>query len=380
LLLLGELERREAWRSWGCRSMAHWLSWKCGVGLHTAREQVRVAIALAHLPQTTAALARGELSFSKVRALTRIGDLDEPQERQLLDYARIATAAQLEHTVRAYRGVVRNVDRRNGRTQLDEQRSSVRYNDDGTVTIITTLAADAAVVVLEAIEQAQRQVPKRDDGADEQTSWADAVELLGQRFLQPDAHAQPAIELVIHRDEHGNGVDRNHGVALSIDAVRRLSCDAWIRHVAGDADDCGRRTRKISRRLRRQLVRRDGDRCRFSGCTNRHYLQGHHIAHWEDGGPTDLDNLVLLCSYHHKLVHEGGWTIDGNPNHQLTFVSPDGHRVEEAPTAVPPTDWRTVQRHYRTINGDAIAIAHGERQDLDLAITALCCLVPPDRN
>jgi hypothetical protein len=180
--------------------------------------------------------------------------------------------------------------------------------------------------------------------------------------VQPDAHAQPATEIVIHADEQRNGVDARHGLMLSIDAVRRLSCDAWIRRVT-DHDrrhDAGRRNRRVPRRLRRQIVRRDGDRCRFAGCTNRHYLHVHHIVHWDDGGPTDVDNLVLLCSFHHKLVHEGGWRVDGNPNHALTFVAPDGRRLDEEPTRLPPADWQTVPADHGTITGDAINTAHGE--------------------
>ncbi|MDQ1520431.1 MAG: hypothetical protein QOI55_1504, partial [Actinomycetota bacterium] len=103
VLLIGELARREAWRSWGCRSMAHWLSWQCGLGPNAAREHVRTANALAGMPLVTATFARGELSFSKVRALTRITDLDEHQEEKLVGFAQIATAAQLERTVGAYR-------------------------------------------------------------------------------------------------------------------------------------------------------------------------------------------------------------------------------------------------------------------------------------
>src|SRR3954469_7468217 len=110
VLLIGELERREAWRSWGCRSLAHWLSWQCGLGLNAAREHVRVGLALATVPQVTAAFAAGEVSYSKVRAVTRITELDERQEAELLDFARIATASQLERTVAAYRQVVRNSD------------------------------------------------------------------------------------------------------------------------------------------------------------------------------------------------------------------------------------------------------------------------------
>src|SRR5262249_54167436 len=108
LLLIGELARREAWRSWGTQSLAHWLSWKCGLGLHAAREHVRVAVAMESLPETTQVFSRGELSYSKVRAITRVAT--PSVEGELIEFAKVATASQVERTVGAYRGVVRNVN------------------------------------------------------------------------------------------------------------------------------------------------------------------------------------------------------------------------------------------------------------------------------
>jgi hypothetical protein len=381
VLLIGELERREAWKSWGCRSLAHWLSWQCGLGLHAAREHVRAATALRSLPQTTAAFSRGELSFSKVRALTRLTDLDERQERELLEFAKVATAAQLERTVGAYRQVVRNVDPDRARVQGAQVRCRVWRHDDGTVTVAARLAPDAAVVVLDALELARKDVPRTGDVSAE-TSRAQAFEQVFRRYTQPDPHAAPRTELVIHADEHGNGCDARHGIMLSVAAVRRLSCDASVRRIVhGDtSDDVGRKQHKVPRKLRRKVVARDGDRCRFAGCSARHFLHVHHIVHWDDGGPTDLDNLVLLCSYHHKLVHEGGWTVVGNPNQPLTFTSPEGRVLDEEARALLLADWRFVPHTHHTVNGTAIRTAHGERLDLDWTISALCCLVPPDRN
>ncbi len=106
----------------------------------------------------------------------------------------------------------------------------------------------------------------------------------------------------------------------------------------------------------------------------------HHIVHWNDRGPTDLDNLVLLCSYHHRLVHEGGWQVAGDPNRLLTFVSPEDRVLDEHPRALALADWRSVPYAHHTVNGAAIRTAHGERLDLDWIISALCCLVPPQRN
>src|SRR5919109_3798346 len=104
LLLIGEHDRREGWAEWGCKSCAHWLSVQCGLGLQAARQQVRVARALTELPAIAASFGRGELSYSQVRAMTRVATPEI--EEDLLSMARHATGAQLELLVRAYRGVL----------------------------------------------------------------------------------------------------------------------------------------------------------------------------------------------------------------------------------------------------------------------------------
>jgi hypothetical protein len=374
LLLVGELERREAWRAWGCRSTAHWLSWQCGLGLHTAREHVRVGVALDGLPEVRAAFARGELSYSKVRALTRVA---KPEvERELIEFAQVATAAQVEKTVAAYRGVVHNV------TGRDPIPTAVRrtFNDDGTVTITAAhLDADSAARVWAMLEH-ERAAAISTENVSAETSRAAALDRLARTYLEPDGHKAPATELVVHTDvDVTSGVEQGSGFGLTVDAVRRLSCDAWVRKVRDDVD-AGRRRRTVPRRLRRALMRRDGDRCRFPGCDQRHYLQAHHIVHWKDGGSTDLANLAPLCPFHHKLIHEGNWTIEGDPARLLTFRSPEGRAVSEDQRRHATSDWRIVKLRHRTVDGRAINTAHGERLDLHWTISALCCLVPPDRN
>src|SRR4051794_17361617 len=347
LLLIGELERREAWRSWGCRSLAHWLSWQCGLGLNAAREHVRVAVALRDLPATTTAFAAGELSYSKVRALTRVATADA--EVELIEFARVATAAQVERTVAAYRGVVRNVRADQAAVRREQRSVRMSRNDDGTVTITARLEPEAATVLLAAIDAAMREVP-REDGVSAGTFRADALEHVARRFLQPDEAAVPATEMVVHTDAHvTTGADAQRALMLSVDAVRALSCDAWVRHVATDdhAGDAGRRYRTVPKRLRHAVLRRDGDRCRFPGCENRRYLHVHHIVHWEDGGPTDLDNLVVLCTHHHTVVHRRGWHVDGNPNSALTFVSPHGRVVSQQPVLV-PAEWDDITIQHAT--------------------------------
>jgi hypothetical protein len=230
LAVVGELDDRETWRSWGCRSMAHWLSWRCGLGLHAAREQVRVARALRGLPQVREAFGRGELSYSKVRALSRIATA--AGEGPLVEFAQLATAAQVDRTVGAYAGVRRNVDPDRARLQHEQRAVRVLHNDDGTVTITARLAPDAALTVLAALDQAQRHVVRASKDVPAGTSRADALELVARAYIQPDPHARAATQIVIHTDANVTvGVDDEHQVAMPVDAVRPLACDAIVRRV-----------------------------------------------------------------------------------------------------------------------------------------------------
>jgi hypothetical protein len=104
LALVAELDRRKAWAAWGCKSMAHWISWRCALGLNAAREHVRVASALTSLPETRASFANGQLSYSKVRAVTRVATPEV--EKDLVEFAHVATASQLERSLRSYRDIV----------------------------------------------------------------------------------------------------------------------------------------------------------------------------------------------------------------------------------------------------------------------------------
>lgn len=99
--LIARFDRKRGWEMGGHRSCAHWLSYRTGIDLGAAREKVRTARALEGLPQTRASMAQGELSFSKVRALTRVAD--EDSEAELVEYARGSTTAQLERIVRGWK-------------------------------------------------------------------------------------------------------------------------------------------------------------------------------------------------------------------------------------------------------------------------------------
>jgi hypothetical protein len=188
-------------------------------------------------------------------------------------------------------------------------------------------------------------------------------------------------------DQGDTAADRRceleHGVPLAAETVRRLACDAAIVPMLerrGKPLSVGRKTRSIPPALRRALVARDQG-CRFPGCTARRFVDAHHIEHWAHGGRTSLANLVQLCHHHHRLVHEGGYSIGGRGAHELTFHRPDGRRIPSCPAA-PPGRVAAVREPQPgpatpTIEPEAcVSLSAGERLDLDLGVQALLAFAP----
>jgi hypothetical protein len=152
LQLIAELDDEAPWGAWGLASCAHWLNWRCGIGMNAVREKVRVAHALKQLPQIAASFAMGELSFSKVRAVTRIANPEN--EKELLDLALHATAAQVEKLVSAYRRVGRLEEREWAVAQHASRELNYYYDDDGSLVIRARLPAEEGAVVLQALDAA----------------------------------------------------------------------------------------------------------------------------------------------------------------------------------------------------------------------------------
>jgi hypothetical protein len=168
---------------------------------------------------------------------------------------------------------------------------------------------------------------------------ADALELLASTAIAADADADRAT-VVIHaewsdlRDAIGAG-EFESGASVSLAALYGLACDATVEFTLdhnGVPVGVGRKTRTVPRWLLRQLKRRDHG-CRYPGCGRTRWLHAHHIVHWANGGPTDLDNLVLLCSFHHRAAHRMGLHIEGNPAAEIRFVRPNGWTI---PSTAPP--------------------------------------------
>ena len=157
LELLAEFDDRGGWAEWGIKSCAHWLSWRCSLGLRAAREHVRVAHRLKELPVVKEAFSRGELSYCKVRALTRVATA--ATEVGLVEIARHATGAQLEKLIRGYAGALSATL---GAAERAIEGRYLRWNweDDGSLRLEARLPADAGAIVLNGLRAAEEQRPE----------------------------------------------------------------------------------------------------------------------------------------------------------------------------------------------------------------------------
>jgi hypothetical protein len=398
LELIREFDARGGWD--GARSCADWLSWRVGLDLGAARERVRVARALGELPLLSAALARGELSYSKIRALTRVAT---PQtEARLLAVGRAGTAAHVEKIVRGWRYVDRQVETREARARHGARTLQVYTDEDGMLVVRGRLAPEAGAVLVRALEAARATLypagrtvgdPTQGAVADPPTAGqqqADALALVAETALEHGLGTDPRSEryqVVVHVDaavladpgQPGQSVLED-GARVPAETSRRLACEATrveLRHGAGGAVlDVGRRTRTIPPALRRALEARDRG-CRFPGCGVRR-AQGHHIHHWASGGPTRLPNLALLCGRHHRAVHEEGYTVVRDTDGTLHFSTPQGWPIPDvpAPPAVPrdpmPTLVATNRARGLAIDSRTACPSWlGERLDLGWAIGVL---------
>lgn len=352
---IARFDRLRGWEPGGHRSCAHWLSYRTGLDIGTAREHVRVARALEELPRTSKAMSGGDLSFSQVRALTRVAG--EDTEADLLELATGCTTAQLERMVRAWKKGSRGQE---AAAELERHASrtlSVFPDDDGMYVIHGRLDPEVGGLLMRAIEAASDALyrsrrathagpdPRIDELAGEAARRrADAIGLLAERALSAGFRARDVrvpisgsraerYQVVLHVDrttlEAEGDPGRSEledGTRVSAEASRRVSCDAGLVRIArgpdGSALDVGRRTRTIPPALRRALDARDRG-CRFPGCGLR-FTDAHHVVHWANGGATSLDNTVLLCRYHHRLVHEGGWAVESWGKGRLGFRDPRG--------------------------------------------------------
>jgi hypothetical protein len=329
---------------------ARWVAFRFGLSAREAREQVRVAEALGELPAIRAAFARGELTFAKVRALTRVAT--PASEERLLELACALSASQLERALRAFRRVAAEEARETHELEYVDY----HFAEDGSLYLRARLAAEDGTLVVKALEAARERVSQRRRAERAQAKESEAATTvnvggpappfepprspsvealveLAEASLASAAEGGERARLVVHVDAAALEADRAgrcelaDGPALSPETARRLGCDAETLtsiERAGVPLSVGRARRSVPPALRRALEARDDGTCRFPGCERRRHLQAHHRVHWARGGETSLDNLVLLCFHHHRLVHEGGYTLEDDGAGGLRFRNRHG--------------------------------------------------------
>ena len=353
LKALAESDRHRDWAEEGLGSCAEWLAWRIGITRNTANEKVRAARALEGLPLISDAMARGEISYSKVRSLTRAATADN--EAELLEFARAGSAANLERLVRGWKTLGRSDEQRAERIRHRGRCFSVFPDEDGMYVVKGRLTPEVAAVLMRAVEAASDALfaeSAKDDGerTESEQLRADAVGLLAERALaagfggdeapisgsraeryQVMLHVEP--ETLAEQGEPGTS-ELEDGTRVSAETARRLACDAGRVEVQSDSDgsvlDVGRRTRTVPSALRRALEARDRG-CRFPGCGLR-FTDAHHIVHWADGGKTVMANMVLLCRRHHRRVHEDGYSVYSDVRGQIVFFTPKGTAFAGVPS------------------------------------------------
>jgi hypothetical protein len=380
LVLVREFDDRLGWTKWGFPSCAEWLSWRCGISLSAAREKVRTAHALRDLPRISLSFREGRLSYTKVRALTRVAALHD--EDALVRYALDATAPQVEERCRQIRNV--HPDSVHDARRAWEARSLSAWRDTarGTLCLRVELPIEVGELVMKAIEQALERAEVVAAVAETSKSTfqgqqADALVAIARTYLEGgvtdsaagSASSADRYQVVVHVDEaalHG-GVGR---ADVPLETVRRLACDTSLVVVTEDERgaplNVGRKQRVVSTPIRRALWSRDRH-CTFPGCQRTRFVQAHHVDHWIDGGETGVDNLVLLCSYHHRLLHEGGYRIRRDYRGEHYFVRADGRAIprcgyradaciDDDVAGEPPMEVREPRGVYRWSSGRAASV------------------------
>lgn len=340
LALIAEADRRESWLDSGARDMAHWLSMRYGISHWKARRWILAGHALERLPRLSEALAMGRLGLDKAVELARFASPDD--EGDLIRWADGVSCAAVRHRgdvwARAQREEI-----------LDAERARMLtwwwFEEDRRFGLHAELPAAEGAIVARAIERLAERIPAMPDEESDcfvEARRADALVALCSKGAGMDGDPARAT-VVVHAQAAGladgsGGCEIEGGTAVPPDTVQRLLCNARVQTVvedgAGEVLRLGRLSREPSAWMIRQIRYRDRE-CRFPGCGSRRFTEAHHIVWWRYGGRTDLENLVLICSFHHRLVHEYGWSVKREDDGTFTWFQPGDIRYRAGPS--PPT-------------------------------------------
>jgi hypothetical protein len=353
LLALNVLDERKAHEGSGAVDTEAWLMANAKCSRATANAQARAARTLGELPHVADAAAEGRMSWDQLDSVVQLA---EPETDEM--WATEGSAWNPKHLARMVRR--RKLVTRQEALKRHRERELRIWADaeTGMIKISGALPDAEGAVVVRALELEAEKLGQRPDGSWEplDARRADALVELASQRLADDADPPrtfifinaPAAALLENSSVSGSElIDTD--LDLSIDTVRRLACDATTQVIFDMNEGCpvavGPESRTVPRWMRRQLMRRDRS-CRFPGCDRTRFLHAHHIVHWADGGPTEPWNLILLCPYHHRYLHEHGWSVRGDPSlpHAVEFLNRGGRIVTD----------RAARTHPRRAPTDAV--------------------------
>ncbi len=358
--LIGEVLATGTWSGAGIRSPEHWVAWQCGVSARRARRLVVMARRLGELPETGAAFDSGALSEDQAEVICR--HAPATHDGSIATLARSASVGQLQHVLRRY--CFEDEDAAATGSEPPEERTTAPgpeparrvgfgYGPGGRWHLSADLEADEGALVDAALTEARRQL----EAFGQPHTWADALVAVADGYLGAPgasrAHHERYLTLLhLEVGEPGPMARPHLGPPLPSALRRFATCDGRVRIVErcqGVALSVGRSQRLVPERTRLLVEDRDGG-CRVPACGATRWLQIHHVVHWEDGGPTDTDNLVALCHRHHRAHHLGQLAItgqrpDGTAAHAdrpdgILFTDAWGSPItaRAAPVAAPPGD------------------------------------------
>ncbi|MFM8597614.1 MAG: HNH endonuclease signature motif containing protein [Mycobacterium sp.] len=334
--IIAEVERDGLWGATGARSVPALVAWRLAASSANAHAIAAIAHRSAEFPRCVQGMREGRLSLDQVGVIAAAAG--EGSDEHYAQLASVATVSQL-------RTAIRLEPRPEPQPRSPAQRSvSKTCGDDSTSWRITLPHDESAVfdAALQSHLDALITEWKSEHGDREMPDTVDAFLRLVEAGWDAEAVRRPhgqRTTVVVHVDVEKRTGALHLGPLLS-DAERQyLTCDAtcevWFER-DGRVIGAGRTTRTVNRRLRRALEHRHAT-CAVPGCGATRGLHAHHIRHWEDGGRTDLDNLVLLCPFHHRLHHRGGITITG-PADRLVVTDGDGRTLTPRSLARPPNN------------------------------------------
>lgn len=347
LELIVAYDREDIWEPDGCRDFAHWLSMRLGISSWAARRWINAAYTLPHLPRIGEELKAGALSLEKTVELCRFATPQD--EAKLIRWAKRVTISGIRHRADTAARIAQAEA-----VEVDRSRylNYYFYDEGKRLGLEGSFPAADGAVIAKALDRLAHRAPDiiEDDDAPPtrpedslSVRRADALVALASSAIATDQDPDRAT-VVVHAplaalmgDDHSCEIEG--GGVIHPETARRLSCDSRLESVLygddGNALGIGRAARVVPAYLARQLRYRDRG-CTFDGCGRQWYLHTHHIEHWAIGGPTDLDNLVLVCNHHHKLVHEHRWRVELDPSGTAVWYRPNGERFSPAPARAAP--------------------------------------------